>query len=152
MESLSVMIESDLRDVPVHFVFNEINILEIGKEIVKRTTPSVVAFPCTTPEIPKKIGSARVVFLDTQFDLKKEKIAVIGCEISKKIFEEIFPGKEFKFYNICPRNTKINGNFIMRCCLRDKLGPLRLHGHEGFVVHWGATYEEILEGIKHILR
>jgi hypothetical protein len=151
MESLKLIRESELRDVPIELVSNEIDLLKIAGEMAEEHSPTLMVFPCSASDMPGEIKKARVAFLDKKLEVENEKVALIGCEISKSVFEEVFPGKEFNFYNICPRNLKISGSFIMRCCLRDKLGPLEIEGHRGYVIHWGATYEEIVEGIKHVI-
>jgi hypothetical protein len=87
----------------------------------------------------------QIQYLDNFPDLKfedKEKITLAGCELSLRIFKDIYKF-EPNFINTCP--AKLAGNMIkddyvlIKCCTAKK--PERRG--DLFVVPWGATYEDI---------
>jgi len=151
LESLKTIRKTQL-DIPVSFKFKRINILKIARELTKKFRPSLLVLPCSASGIPEVLNGSKVVFLDKKFDVKNDKIVLIGCKVSKEVFSENFPGKRFIFYNICPRKHKVDGYFITRCCLKNKTGPLMINGHLGYTVHWGDGYEEILTALDNILK
>ncbi len=151
LESLEVIRSSQFRDVPMEFLPFELDLVEIAERLEKEFRPSLIVFPCSGSQVPGRIGEARTAFLDKPFQVEGEEVVLIGCDISKKVFTELFPEKDFHLHNICPRNLPMDGPFIMRCCQKDRLGPLEIGGHRGYVVHWGATYQEMVEGLRYMV-
>jgi len=79
---------------------------------------------------------------------------LVGCEISKTLFEMRFPELEYSFVNICPFKSDIvvpSKPFITRCCMSEKSGPVNISGFEGVVVHWGAAEYQVAEAIRNLI-
>ncbi|MCD5426079.1 MAG: hypothetical protein LRZ92_06450 [Methanosarcinaceae archaeon] len=114
------------------------NIIDLSKF---EGTQSV--FPCSASGLKGK-------YLDSDTITEKGSL-LIGCEISKKLFETKFEGLGFDFINICPFKSdlfKPTKPFITRCCLTENSGLTKLKGIDGVVVHWGASEFDIAEAIK----
>ncbi|MDY6965864.1 MAG: hypothetical protein SVM80_07840 [Halobacteriota archaeon] len=103
---------------------------------------STVIFPCST-------SGLRGDFLDTIEKIEnKENVKLVGCEISKKVFEDKFNHKNYNFVNICALNQNFEKPFIVRCCQKERSGLIESSGVQGVVVHWGATPLEIVDAVK----
>ncbi|MCD4703161.1 MAG: hypothetical protein K8R64_02480 [Methanosarcinaceae archaeon] len=79
---------------------------------------------------------------------------VVGCEISKSLFESRFPELEYDLVNICPLHSDIvrpTAPFITRCCRTERSGPIDLNGIKGAVVHWGASEFDVAEAIRDLV-
>lgn len=82
-----------------------------------------------------------------------DKITLVGCEITKKTFQERFPhigSDQYGHIDTCPLKRVPEHPFIARCCMKENSGPTEINGMPGFIVHWGASPLEILEGVKHL--
>lgn len=100
-------------------------------------------FPCSSSGIKGK-------YLDCDV-ITENGYLLVGCEISKKIFETRFPLLQYDFLNICPFNSHIYAPsipFITRCCCNEKLGIVNINGSKGAVVHWGASEFEVALAIR----
>jgi hypothetical protein len=89
-------------------------------------------------------------YLDSDI-LTKNGHLLVGCEISKTLFEMRFPGLEYSFINICPFKSEImvpSKPFITRCCRSEKSGLVNISSFEGAVVHWGDSEYHVAETIK----
>jgi hypothetical protein len=152
IETLKLLQASEFRSQPFEFYLEPIDLLRIAEDLVEEHRPSLVVFPCSASNISKRIGSAKTCFINKEFEVKDEKVLLIGCEVTEKVFRERFPEKRFIFHNVCPRRQNIRGLFITRCCRREGLGLVYTDEGKGYVVHWGATQEEIASGIRELLK
>lgn len=104
-------------------------------------------FPCNASGLNGK-------YLDTDNNIRDNSL-LVGCDISKEIFDIRFPGYTYKHINMCPLRTEfINPTkpFITRCCQTKKTGFININGHDGVVVHWGASEYDIVDAIKRLVR
>jgi hypothetical protein len=125
-------------DLQIRFVENIIDLrLFEGENTV---------FPCSASGLEGKCLDSDV--------LTENGHLLVGCEISKTLFEMRFPKLEYSFVNICPFKSDIvlpSKPFITRCCRSEKSGPVNLAGFEGAVVHWGASEYQIVEAIRELV-
>lgn len=103
-------------------------------------------FPCSASGLEGKC-------LDSDM-LTENGHLLVGCEISKTLFEMRFPELEYSFVNICPLKSDIvvpSKPFITRCCRSEKSGLVNISGFEGVVVHWGAAEYQVAEAIRNFV-
>lgn len=106
-----------------------------------------VVFPCHASELKGK-------YLDTDTDIE-DNSTLVGCDISKQIFELRYPDLTYKHINMCPLKTELylpTKPFITRCCQSKKSGMVNLNGIDGAVVHWGASEYDIVDAIRMLVR
>jgi hypothetical protein len=104
-------------------------------------------FPCSAAGLEGKC-------LDSDM-LTENGHLLVGCEISKTLFEMRFPDLEYTFINICPFKSDIvmpSKTFITRCCRSEKSGIVNISGFEGVVVHWGASEYQVAEAIRNLVQ
>jgi hypothetical protein len=102
-------------------------------------------FPCSASGLEGKC-------LDSDI-LTEDGHLLVGCEISKTLFEMRFPELEYSFINICPFKSEVvvpSKPFITRCCRSEKSGLVNISGFEGAVVHWGASEYQVAEAIRNL--
>lgn len=122
-------------DLQIRFTENTVNLRQYEGENT--------VFPCSSSGLEGKCLDSDVLTRDGHL--------LVGCEISKTLFEMRFPDLEYSFVNICPFKSEIvvpTGAFITRCCRAEKSGPVRINGHEGAVVHWGASEYLVSEAVR----
>jgi len=103
-------------------------------------------FPCSAAGLEGKC-------LDSD-TLTENGHLLVGCEISKTLFEMRFPELEYSFINICPFKSDIvvpSKSFITRCCRSENSGLVNISGFEGVVVHWGDSEYQVAEAIKNLV-
>ncbi|MDD3246156.1 MAG: hypothetical protein PHF18_04780 [Methanosarcina sp.] len=103
-------------------------------------------FPCSSSGLEGKC-------LDSD-TLTENGHLLVGCEISKTLFETRFPELEYSFVNICPFKSEIvvpSKSFITRCCRSEKSGLVTINGFEGAVVHWGASEYQVSEAVRKLV-
>ncbi|AAM07103.1 TPA: hypothetical protein HA338_14940 [Methanosarcina acetivorans] len=103
-------------------------------------------FPCSASGLEGKC-------LDSDF-LTEHGHLLVGCEISKTLFEMRFPELEYSFVNICPFKSEVvvpSKTFITRCCRSEKSGLVNISGFEGAVVHWGASEYQVVEAVRSLV-
>ncbi|RPJ79771.1 MAG: hypothetical protein EHM20_00415 [Alphaproteobacteria bacterium] len=126
-------------DLQVRFVEKIIDLRQFeGKDTV---------FPCSASGLKGKC-------LDSDI-LTENGHLLVGCEISKTLFEMRFPELEYSFINICPFKSEIvvpSKPFITRCCRSENSGLVNISGFEGAVVHWGASEYQVAEAIRNLVR
>jgi hypothetical protein len=91
-------------------------------------------FPCSSSGLQGKCLDSDVITEDGSL--------LVGCEISRSLFESRFPGTAYSFVNICPFRSDVfkpSKPFITRCCRSEKSGIVTINGIRGAVVHWGAS-------------
>lgn len=101
-----------------------------------------VYFPCNASGLGRSLDRDRVEVDDP---------LIVGCEVSRDVFREMYPGKDFRFVNTCPlSNDQLapSGPFITRCCRAERRGITRSRGHTGVVVHWGDGAPKIAEAVR----
>jgi hypothetical protein len=106
-----------------------------------------VVFPCYASELKGK-------YLDTDIDIEDSSL-LVGCDISKQIFDLRFPDLSYKLINICPLKTELYlpvKPFITRCCQSKKSGLVNINGMDGAVVHWGASEYDIVDAIRTLVK
>lgn len=101
-----------------------------------------VYFPCTASGLGRSLDRDRVDVDDP---------LIVGCDVSKEVFMDVYPGKSYRFINTCPLSNDLlepAGPFITRCCRSERTGIRRSGGHLGVVVHWGDGAPKIAEAIR----
>jgi hypothetical protein len=125
-------------DLQVRFVEKVIDLRQFeGKNTV---------FPCSASGLKGKC-------LDSD-KLNEDGHLLVGCEISKTLFEMRFSELEYSFINICPFKSDIvvpSKSFITRCCRSEKSGLVNISGFEGAVVHWGASEYQVAQAIRNLI-
>ncbi len=104
-------------------------------------------FPCSSSGLKGKCLDSDIVTEDGSL--------LVGCEISRKLFESRFPGLKYDFINICPFRSDIytpQGPFITRCCLSERSGLATINGIRGAVVHWGASEFQVAVTIRELVQ
>ncbi len=102
-----------------------------------------MVFPCYASELKGK-------HLDTDIDIE-DNSELVGCDISKQIFELRFPSLTYKHINMCPLKAELympTKPFITRCCQSKRSGMVNINGIDGAVVHWGASEYDIVDAIR----
>jgi len=129
-------------------ILGELNIKFTKKLIDLRQFEGVkTIFPCYASELKGK-------YLDTDIDIK-DNSELVGCDISKQIFELRFPRLTYKHINMCPLKAELympTKPFITRCCQSKKSGMVNINGIDGAVVHWGASEYDIVDAIRMLVR
>ena len=103
-------------------------------------------FPCSASGLEGKCLDSDV--------LTENGYLLVGCEISKTLFEMRFPELEYSFINICPLKSEIvmpSKPFITRCCRSENSGLVKISGFDGAVVHWGASEYQVAEAIRNLV-
>jgi hypothetical protein len=125
-------------DLQVRFTENIINL--------RRFEGQNTVFPCSASGLEGKCLDSDV--------LTENGHLLVGCEISKTLFEARFPELEYSFVNICPFKSEIvspSKPFITRCCRSEKSGLVNISGFEGGVVHWGASEFQVVEAVRKLV-
>ena len=125
-------------DLQVRFTENIIDLRQFEGENT--------VFPCSASGLEGKC-------LDSDF-LTEDGHLLVGCEISKTLFEARFPELEYSFVNICPFKSEVvspSKSFITRCCRSEKSGLVTINGFEGAVVHWGASEFQVVEAVRKLV-
>ncbi|MCL7412280.1 MAG: hypothetical protein M8353_01505 [ANME-2 cluster archaeon] len=106
-----------------------------------------VVFPCNASELNGK-------YLDTNNDIEDGSI-LVGCDISREIFELRFPEYTYRHVNMCPLKAQLvkpSKPFVTRCCQTRNTGLININGHDGVVVHWGASEYDIVDAIRQLVK
>ena len=125
-------------DLQVRFTENIVDL--------RRFEGEKTVFPCSASGLEGKCLDSDVLTEDGHL--------LVGCEISKILFEMRFPELEYSFINICPFKSEIvvpSKPFITRCCRSEKSGFVTISGFEGAVVHWGASEYQVAEAIRNLV-
>jgi len=129
-------------------ILGELNIRFTTKLIdLRQFEGEKVVFPCHASELKGK-------YLDTDTDIE-DNSTLVGCDISKQIFELRYPDLTYKHINMCPLKTELylpTRPFITRCCQSKKSGMVNLNGIDGAVVHWGASEYDIVDAIRMLVK
>ncbi len=129
-------------------IVGELNIRFTTKLIdLRRFEGGKTVFPCYASELKGK-------YLDTDTDIE-DNSTLVGCDISKQIFDIRFPDLSYKHINMCPLKTELympTKPFITRCCQSKKSGMVNLNGIDGAVVHWGASEYDIVDAIRMLVK
>lgn len=129
-------------------ILGELNIRFTKKLIdLRRFEGEKAVFPCYASELKGK-------YLDTDTDIENNS-ELIGCDISKQIFELRFPNLTYRHINMCPLKAELympTKPFITRCCQSKKSGMVNINGIDGAVVHWGASEYDIVDAIRMLVK
>jgi hypothetical protein len=129
-------------------ILGELNIRFTKKLIDLRSFEGEKAvFPCYASELKGK-------YLDTDTDIENNS-ELVGCDISKQIFELRFPNLTYRHINMCPLKAELympTKPFITRCCQSKKSGMVNINGIDGAVVHWGASEYDIVDAIRMLVK
>lgn len=129
-------------------ILGELNIRFTKKLIdLRQFEGKKTVFPCYASELKGK-------YLDTDIDIE-DNSELVGCDISKQIFELRFPRLTYKHINMCPLKAELympSKPFITRCCQSKRSGMVNLNGIDGAVVHWGASEYDIVDAIRMLVR
>lgn len=105
-------------------------------------------FPCSASELVGKC-------LDTD-TIKENGYLLVGCQMSKRIFEQKFPGLKYDFVDLCPINSKLTKPempFVIRCCQVKNCGKIiHINGFPGIAVHWGVSEYETSEAVRKLAK
>lgn len=128
-------------------IFGDLQVRFTEKIIdLRRFEGEKTVFPCSASGLEGKC-------LDSDI-LSEDGHLLVGCEISKTLFETRFPELDYSFVNICPFKSEIvvpSKPFITRCCRSEKSGLVNIAGFEGAVVHWGASEFQVAEAIRNLV-
>ena len=129
-------------------ILGELNV-RFTKELIdlRKYEGQKSVFPCYASELKGK-------YLDTDIDIE-DNSELIGCDISKQIFELRFPKHTFRHINMCPLKAELympTRPFITRCCQSKKSGMVNINGIDGAVVHWGASEYDIVDAIRMLVK
>lgn len=115
------------------------------KELSSSAKSDSVVFPCNASGISI---SKNLYFLDKTPNLNPEEVTLVGCNLSKKIFKEVY-GIYPDFIQMCPRElTKhYEDFFIAKCCEVTQGFEIR---NKGVIVPWGAEIKEVVSAIEYI--
>ena len=129
-------------------ILGELNVRFTTKLIdLRQFEGEKMVFPCHASELKGK-------YLDTDTEIE-DNSTLVGCDISKQIFELRFPDLTYKHINMCPLKTELylpTKPFITRCCQSKKSGMVNLNGIDGAVVHWGASEYDIVDAIRMLVK
>jgi hypothetical protein len=129
-------------------ILGELNIRFTTKLIDLRSFEGEnMVFPCYASELKGK-------YLDTDADIE-DNSTLVGCDISKQIFDIRFSDLSYKHINMCPLKTELytpTKPFITRCCQSKKSGMVNINGIDGAVVHWGASEFDIVDAIRTLVK
>ncbi len=129
-------------------ILGELNVRFTTKLIdLRQFEGDKMVFPCHASELKGK-------YLDTDTDIE-DNSTLVGCDISKQIFDLRFPDLTYKHINMCPLKTELylpTKPFITRCCQSKKSGMINLNGIDGAVVHWGASEYDIVDAIRMLVK
>ncbi len=129
-------------------ILGELNIRFTKKLIdLRRFEGEKAVFPCYASELKGK-------YLDTDTDIENNS-ELVGCDISKQIFELRFPNLTYRHINMCPLKAELympTKPFITRCCQSKKSGIVNINGIDGAVVHWGASEYDIVDAIRMLVK
>lgn len=129
-------------------ILGELNIRFTTKLIdLRQFEGEKVVFPCHASELKGK-------YLDTDVDIE-DNSELVGCDISKQIFELRFPNLTYRHINMCPLKAELympTKPFITRCCQSKKSGMVNINGIDGAVVHWGASEYDIVDAIRTLVK
>jgi hypothetical protein len=116
-------------------------------DLVGEARTETVMFPCRA----SGITSGRIVlFLDETPSLAGE-LTLVGCDLSKRIFQHTYRRRPTHFVNMCPRDLapRDGKKRIVKCC----------KVREGYevdgdlaIVPWGATVQEVAAAINALFR
>jgi len=143
------VLESDLQDkyVRVRTVTRDLN------ELAGEVSTEIVMFPCRASGLKAK---GRVMYLDETPVLseeEKDRVTLIGCSLSARIFKAIYGREVPSLVNMCPKDLVaemgVSGPVLVKCC-RVKEG-FEVEGGLG-IVPWGARPSEVAEALRAILR
>ncbi|MCX9009583.1 MAG: hypothetical protein OIN66_00535 [Candidatus Methanoperedens sp.] len=129
-------------------ILGELNI-RFTKSLIdlRRFEGERAVFPCYASELKGK-------YLDTDTDIENNS-ELVGCDISRQIFELRFPNLTYRHINMCPLKAELympTKPFITRCCQSKKSGMVNINGVDGAVVHWGASEYDIVDAIRMLVK
>jgi hypothetical protein len=129
-------------------ILGELNIRFTKKLIdLRQFEGERMVFPCHASELKGK-------YLDSDIDIE-DNSELVGCDISKQIFELQFPHFTYRHINMCPLKTELympTKPFITRCCQSKKSGLVNINGIDGTAVHWGASEYDIVDAIRMLVK
>jgi hypothetical protein len=115
----------------------------IVQDLRKLNTDAV--FPCSASGVGSSHLNRRKVDVP-------ENAVLVGCDISRQVFETRFRRHKLAHVNICPTKTiRPQKPFIAKCCKSTRLGPIELLGVPGYIVHWGANSYEVAAAVRNLL-
>jgi hypothetical protein len=111
---------------------------------LRRFDCECVYYPCRASGLGRSLDTDIVVV---------ERPLIVGCEVSREIFLENYPGKDYQFVNICPLHSQEAAlmperPFLTRCCRSERRGPASKNGQMGMAVHWGDGPWKIAEAVR----
>ncbi|VVB95713.1 Uncharacterised protein [uncultured archaeon] len=129
-------------------ILGEMNV-RFGKKLIdlRQFESEKMVFPFYASELKGK-------YLDTDTDIE-DNSELVGCDISKQIFELRFPNLTYRHINMCPLKAELympTKPFITRCCQSKKSGMVNINGIDGAVVHWGASEYDIVDAIRMLVK
>lgn len=105
--------------------------------------------PSRTTIFPCRASGLDGLFLDSLDREPEDGARLVGCGVSRLVFEAKYPEKPFEHVNVCPlASSRPASPFLLRCCQSERLGPKDADGVPGVAVHWGASPREIYDAVR----
>jgi hypothetical protein len=146
---LGSVLASDLQD---HYI--KARVVEVDlNEIAEQARTATVMYPCRASGLK---GGKTVMYLDETPWLSEEeveRITLVGCSLSCRIFKAIYGCEPRSYLNMCPvdiaKARGVKGPALLKCC-KVKEG-FELSGDMA-VVPWGARASDVLGAVRALLR
>ena len=136
-----------VRKLEASGIFGDLQVRFIEKVIdLRQFEGKNTVFPCSASGLEGKCLDSDV--------LTENGHLLVGCEISKTLFEMRFPELEYSFVNICPFKSEIvmpSKPLITRCCRSENSGLVKISSFDGAVVHWGASEYQVAEAVRDLV-
>jgi hypothetical protein len=133
-------LSSGLIDLPVipHYIDADIEGYADGRD--------AVMFPCMASGISQERD---LLFLDHSPDIGQEEVTLIGCGLSRRIFNEVY-GRDPVFIDVCPRRFASKDRKTITKCCKVKEG-FEISGKLA-TVPWGTTIRNVIDSINALFR
>lgn len=137
-----------IRQLEASGIFGDLQVRFTEKVIdLRQFEGKNTVFPCSASGLEGKCLDSDVITENGHL--------LVGCEISKTLFEMRFPELEYSFVDICPFKSEIvmpSKPFITRCCRSENSGLVKISGFDGAVVHWGASEYQVAEAVRNLVK
>jgi len=139
------VLETDLQDMYVKYETRTVDL----NDMVDDDAEKQMMFPCRASGLG---GNRSTLYLDETVPLKKEqldKVVLIGCDLSVRIFKAIYGFEPREVRNMCPwqiaMEQGMGGKVLVKCC-KVKEG-VEMDGDVA-VVPWGARASDVAAALK----
>jgi len=136
-------LSAGLVDLPVLTVEERVDLIDLEKNV----QTDAVMFPCRASGLSSR---NRIFYLD-ETPRTEGQITLVGCDLSRRIYQKIYKKRPTASINMCPRDLapKDEAKRILKCCkIKD---GFELDGNNA-IVPWGATVQEVATAMNAILK